>query len=614
MANYDVPDDAIVLPSYATKAQAHYMRMRSHNAYRDDMIDVIRAVRSGNIRQLFPEELNFTVQFAGTPVANFIDIVAHDAAEGIAPLPSLACVVGRMKTQADQDRAEMKNHIGGAYWHWSRLKTQMYRAADNFVSTGFTVFFVEPDVEMMRPCIRVEDSRHSYYELDRYGDVKVSAQRWLRTVDELCAMFPELEYAIRTPVKKGQQAPSGDTQLELVRWVDNKYVMLLLPERDGLVLSSYEHRFKKAPVYVAERPGFSDRPRGQFDDVVWVQVARAIMSMLSLEAASMAVQAPIAVPDDMDEFPVGPNAILQSNNAKDIHRVSLELPTGIFAENQLLDQELRVGSRYPDARTGELQASVITGKGVEALLGTFDSQVRAAQLIFEEALQAITAMCFEMDETWWPNDAKTVRGTTAGGSYEFDYTPKAAIQGRYESTVTYGFAAGLKPSQSIVTMLQLAGAGFISKKTAMTNVPFEVAPLTEEREINIEASREALKQGLFALVQSSGQVAAQGGDATSIIKLAVDAIHNLQNGQPVEDAIQGAFDAKQKAEQQAAEEAAQQQQAAGGEQAPPGGGGGDGLPPGVAPGQAGQAPGGMPTVENLVAGFRGNGSLPINQA
>jgi hypothetical protein len=40
----------------------------------------------------------------------------------------------------------------------------------------------------------------------------------------------------------------------------------------------------------------------------------------------------------------------------------------------------------------------------------------------------------------------------------------------------------------------------------------------------------------------------------------------------------------------------------------------NGLPEGVAPGQAGLPPGGQPTVSQMVAGFRGNANLPVNSA
>jgi hypothetical protein len=603
------------LPTFSPKVN-HYMRLKTRNAARDRNHELIHQVRRGHIRQLFPEELDFSISFHGSPVANFVDIVAHDMAEGIAPLPALACVSGRMQTEADQKRAEIKNRIGDQYWRHSKLEIQMLKGADRYVTYGFVPFFLEPDVKNKLPYIHVEDPRNAYYELDRCGNVVVYAKRWLRSIDDLCAEFPEYAGIIRKDPQTGNNVENGDTEIELVRWVDDKSVTLFLPARTGLVLGSYQHMMDKPPVYIAERPSEDDSPRGQFDDVIWVQVARAIMSTLQLEAASIAVQAPTAVPDDMDQLAIGPHAILTSANAKDIHKVNLELPPSIFAEGQMLDQELRLGSRYPEARSGGMNASVITGKGVEALLGTFDSQIKGAQMVFREAFQNFTAGCFEMDEKWWPNDSKVVNGTLAGASYEFSYVPAKDINGRYACTVTYGFAAGLNPSQSIVTMLQLEGAGLIAKGTTQQNLPFGVDPVQETKKMDIEGSREALKQGLFALVQQSGAMAAQGQDPTPMIQLAVDTIHGLQNGQPVEDAVAAAYaqmEQRQQAAQAQAQQAQQDQMAAQG--GAPGGdmGGGGGGVEGVAPGQAGMPAGGRPTLAEMVAGFRGNGNLAVNQ-
>lgn len=613
----------MTMPTFASKATAHYTRLRARNASRDNNHELIHQVRRGHIRQLFPDELDFSLSFNGSPIANFVDIVAHDMAEGIAPLPALACVSGRMETDADQKRAEIKNRIGDNYWRYSKLEKQMLAGADRYVTYGFVPFFLEPRLSGGRnlPYIHVEDPRHAYYELNRYGDVVVYAKRWQRTVDDLAAQFPEHAAMIRQDPKTKQAVQSGDQLLEMIRWVDDTKVTLFLPEREGLILDSYEHRMSKPPVIIAERPSEDDTPRGQFDDVIWVQVARAIMSTLALEAASIAVQAPIAVPDSMTDLSVGPHAILSApgQDAREIHRVNLSLPPEIFAEGQMLDQELRLGARYPDARSGGVQASVITGKGVEALLGTFDSQIKGAQMIFRQAFEELTALCFEMDEVWWPNETKTVNGTLSGASYEFTYTPSKDINGRHACTVTYGFAAGLNPSQSIVTMLQLEGAGLIAKGTTQQNLPFGVDPLQEMKKINVEGSREALKQGLFALVQSSGQMAAQGQDPTPIIKLVADVIRSLQDGTTVEDAVSAGYAAMQAAQQAAQQQQAEEQQEAAAAQGgapggpPDAGGGGDGLPQGVAPGQAGLPPGGRPTMAEMVSGFRGNGNLPISQ-
>jgi hypothetical protein len=132
-----------------------------------------------------------------------------------------------------------------------------------------------------------------------------------------------------------------------------------------------------------------------------------------------------------------------------------------------------------------------------------------------------------MDEVCGRTTSKIVNGTISGSSYEFSYTPNRDINGRYLCTVTYGFASGLSnPSQAAVMMLQLEGAGVISKHTMRDNLPMPMDGFTEERSINVEASREALKQGVFALVQATGQMAARGRTRLPIIQLSVEMIRS----------------------------------------------------------------------------------------
>src|SRR6266568_6405978 len=248
------PVASFMAPSYATNIKAHLDRMVVKAATRDSNHSLIHGVRRGHIRQLFPSELDFSISFNGSPIANFVDIVAHDMAEGIAPLPALECVTGKMETDADQKRAEVKNGIGGNYWKHSKLEMQMLKqGADWYVTYGFVALMVEPDPATYLPRVMVIDPRKSYYELDRYGNTNVFAHKWLRTIDDLCAMFPEYASQIRKD-PKGYQESSGETQLDYVLWVDKGQVCLLLPQRDGLVLSSYQHRMSRCPVVIAERP------------------------------------------------------------------------------------------------------------------------------------------------------------------------------------------------------------------------------------------------------------------------------------------------------------------------------------------------------------------------
>ena len=67
------------------------------------------------------------------------------------------------------------------------------------------------------------------------------------------------------------------------------------------------------------------------DDLIWPQLALHSMQMTVMSAAQQAVEAPIAVPQDVHEVPVGPGAIIPANDPNSIHRVSLDVPAAAFA-------------------------------------------------------------------------------------------------------------------------------------------------------------------------------------------------------------------------------------------------------------------------------------------
>lgn len=114
-------------------------------------------------------------------------------------------------------------------------------------------------------------------------------------------------------------------------------------------------------------------------------------------------------------------------------------------------------------------------------------------------------------------------------------------------------------------------------------------------------------QGLFALLQSLGPMAAQGIDPTPVLNAASTFIKLRQDGKPVADAITEAFKPK---EQPATEEPAGSETSSPDQQGGPPennleGVNANGLPTGVAPGQAGLPAGGRPDIQQMIAGMRG---------
>jgi hypothetical protein len=381
----------------------------------------------------------------------------------------------------------------------------------------------------------------AYPEFDRYGRCIAFAKRYSLTLGELVAQFPEFETQLLGPNGFHQNL---NATIEMYRYYDKEQSVVYVPSRKNLILSRASNPIGKMMVIIAKRPSVDGEMRGQFDDVLGIQLLRNRFAMLAMEAAEKSVQAPIVLPNDVQELQLGGDAVIRTANPAGVRRVDLNLPQGAFTEQELLNQELRVGSRYPEGRTGNMNASVITGQGVQALMGAFDTQVKSSQAIFAAALRDVISLCFEVDEAFF-NEEKTIRGVDAGSPYVITYKPSKDINGDYSSDVRYGMLAGLNPAQGLIFMLQALGGKLISKDMAMRELPFNVNVTQEQEKIEVEDMRNALIGGLQAYAQSIPQMASQGGDPSEIVNKIAEAIKARQGGKSIEDVVGNIFAPKQ---------------------------------------------------------------------
>ena len=509
--------------------------LRSRSVERDRrQLDVL-AVRKGQISQVYPEF--FPEGVDANVVANFIDIVARDLSEVMAPLPAVNCSAANQVSDRARVFADKRTRIATNYFSNSDLQVQMYQGADQYITFGFVPFIVELDEEAGLPRIRIESPIGAYPEFDRYGRCIAFAKKYSLTLAELVAQYPEFEIQLLGPDRYEQNL---DARIDLIRYYDKDQSTIFIPSRNNLVLSQVKNPLGKMQVVVAKRPSLDGEMRGQFDDVLGIQLLRNRFALLAMEAAEKSVQAPIVVPGDVQELQLGGDAIIRTNSPAGVRRVDLNIPPGAFTEQQVLLNELRTGTRYPESRTGNIDASIVTGQGVQALMGGFDTQVKSAQAIFASALKDVISICFEMDEILF-NFVKTIRGVDAGSPYSLEYTPSKDIKGDYTADVRYGMLAGLNPAQGLIFMLQALGGKLISKDMAMRELPFGINVTQEQEKIEVEEMRNALVGSLQAYTQAIPQMAAAGGDASDIVKKIAQVIKARQKGVSIEDAIEDIF-------------------------------------------------------------------------
>ncbi len=509
--------------------------LKHRNTERDQRNLDVLAVRRGRISEVYPDF--FPEGVDANVVANFVDIVARDLSEVMAPLPAVNCSAANAVNDRARNFADKRTRIASNYFAHSDLSVQMYSGADWYLTYGFLPFVIELDEEAKLPRIRLENPVGAYPEFDRYGRCVAYAKRYSMTLGELVSQFPDYESQLLGRMGYEQDLTA---KIEMIRYYDKDQSVIFIPARKNLVLSRVANPLGKMMVVVARKPSIDGELRGQFDDVLGIQLLRNRFALLAMEAAEKSVQAPITLPTDVQELQLGGDAVIRTANPAGVRRVELSIPQGAFTEQSVLNQELRVGTRYPEGRTGNIDASIVTGQGVQALMGAFDTQVKSAQAIFAASLRDVINICFEVDELIYPEE-KTIRGVDSGSPYEITYKPTKDIKGDYSADVRYGMLAGLNPAQGLVFMLQALGGKLISKDMAMRELPFTVNVTQELEKIEIEDMRSALLGSLNAYTQAIPQMATQGQDASEVVRKIAAVIKSRQKGVALEDAIEQTF-------------------------------------------------------------------------
>lgn len=511
---------------------------------RDQRHRDVHDVRSGDVDTVIPGSM--PEAWPKPIVANLIDTSARDLAEVMGTMPSVNCSSGIMTTDKAKRFGGKKTKVANWYLQKSGLLAgKQVELADHYTTYGMALYIIEPDFKEKRPHIRVENPMGVYPDTDMFGRLRSYTKVWREEAIHLVSKFPELMRRLQTNQVGQTDLGWAEREIELVKYVDAERMVLYMPNHGNHVIDDVPNPMGKIFVAVGYRPGYDNEVRGAFDDAIWVQLAKARMALLGLEATEKTVRAPLAVPRDVQKMTFGDDAVIRTDSPDKIRRVGIDVPQAAFQEGQMLEQELRVGTRTPEARSGNVDASIITGKGVQALMGGFNTVVTTGQTVIGETLACAIELAFEMDQLLWPTEKKTIRGTAQGTPFEETYTPAKDIAGDYTVDVTYGFAAGQDPARAIVGLLQLRGDQLISRDFFQRQLPMGIDVVQMQTQIDNEQFTDALKQGMMGYMQAIPQMALQGQDPLDALKKVAQLISLREKGEPVHDAVLKVFTPKE---------------------------------------------------------------------
>jgi hypothetical protein len=581
--------------------------LKDANRERDQRNRDVHDVRSGDIDTVIPGSMPDA--WPRPVVANMIDTTARDTSEVMGQMPSINCTNSLQTSDRSKKFSSKRTKMANHYVIASRLPAgEQVKFCDHYLSFGMAVYSIEPDFDMKTPIMRVENPMGAYPEFDLFGRLKSYSRVWREEAISLVAKYPGLMRTLRKQNASGYGNDEGwaEREIEVCKYMDNDQIVMYLPSHSNRLVDQMENPMGKLTVSIAIRPSFDHEIRGAFDDAIWVYLAKSRMAMLGLEATEKAVRAPLAVPRDLQRMVFGGDAVLRTDSPEKIKYVGIDMPQFAAQEAQNMERELRLSTRTPESRTGAVNANIITGKGIEALQGGFDTVITTGQQVIGQALKRALEYAFEMDEKLWPDEKKTIRGMVQGAPFEETYVPSKDIGGNYLVDVAYGFAAGQDPARAIVAMLQLRGDNLVSRDFVMRQLPMDIDVVQMQTQIDNEQFEDALKSGLQGLMQSIPQMAQQGMDPMDTIVKVAEIIKLREQGKPIHDAIFQAY--KPKEAPQGASAGPEQQGGPMGQGGPPGAPQGPPGAHGAAPGQGG--PTGMDMMQ-LLSSMKSTGGAPV---
>ena len=199
----------------------------------------------------------------------------------------------------------------------------------------------------------------------------------------------------------------------------------------------------------------------------------------------------------------GPHAILEGDNSGKTPKVEFVRQPINFEANQHIQAQIEAARRvgnYPQQRAGEAGASIVSAKGTQALMGSFNSEMAQAQRDAAEMLSDLLSVTAEFDSQWC-DTRKKVLGFDEGEAFDLSYTPSTMFKGDdYRVVVTFGGGLGMDQSQYMTQLATARQMGGLAKRTFMQKSGLVDNAIHEEGEIFLEQLIEAFQA--FTLQQS----------------------------------------------------------------------------------------------------------------
>lgn len=441
-------------------------------------------------------------------IENRVRTIAEDKAKVAAQMfPTMRC---ESPSEAGTVRAQTREQLIQFYHQISSTKVKMPLLFADMLGTGIAAVKVWPDFRKPKdkrfPLFHRVDPRDVLpppgFQVGQVADDLIVAT-WVKLRD-LARMFPDKAELLRD--KAGRRTKLSDTDEVLrIEYFASDVISSAVyhtaqgREQAGVMLYDEPNRVERCPVVLIPRPTVDGRIRGQFGDVLAALAAENRVFTLITQYIDQAVNSPIikkGMPNQ--SIDLGPQGIINVPEEGDISRLApASIDPSAFRVVADLERHSRRGMTHSEARSGDVQASIISGTAIDALQGPTITDIHSLQVQMEWGLEIANEIAQDIDREYC-DARKSIVGYAQGGQFRLTYTPSEQIKpGDVSNIVTYGAGASIDKFNRIIMLLRVQQAGWASRKWAAIESGMIDNFLREENRIDDEVALDALRSGVM---------------------------------------------------------------------------------------------------------------------
>lgn len=463
----------------------------------------MRTVRNA-LRGKFDVSFRDLVPMGQDPaVANIPLAAARTMAQRVGRMPRLYGV-SKFDSDTAKTRAEKHEDAVSKRYDAMRLSSLLEQASFWLITHGYCPHTLIWDPVLQGPRIRIRDP------LTAYPDTVWPHEPGVRD----CLFVFDMNPAdVRTTFPETKAYFAANDKIDTVRVVEyhsSGPTIIAMVTPDPVLLAEVPNPVGKCNVWVPRDMTPDMDFHGQFDQVIPILHARAKLQALMMAYAEQQVAAETNVIGRIDSndgnyaYGFGAVNVISPEPGASVSKVTNNMSQDVFRELSSFERDMRIAGGFPASMSGEPQASVATGRGIDRLEASVDDNIGHYQNILALTYEDISDRIPEFERAWGKID------------------PAFSV----DCSVKVNFISGMDPGTN-VQIIQQVGAKIIAKRTAMDQNPFITNPDAEEARIEVEAMREALLANLLARGQ-------QGEDLTPLL---TQIIKDRQKGTPIEDSL-----------------------------------------------------------------------------